>query len=106
MTADSLRKDAEAMNTTDAHLIEHRPWARILEHVPQTPVGRSGSRRAGPYVSIIGALALALATVVWRETALASQSQLLAVGLMAAIGVAAELLLYQHKRGTSGSISL
>jgi putative nucleotidyltransferase with HDIG domain len=86
-------------------MLSPRPWGRILERVPTTPVAQATTLRAAPYVLLIAAVALAAALAVRAGDGAISGRSVQSAVILAALGVAAELLNYQNRGGASRSIA-
>jgi len=85
-----------------------RPWDGVFQRA--TPRATSGGEmhRAVPFVAIVCAVAgVAAAIIVAQTSAYVSGSHLYAAVMMAALGVAAEMLSFEHVKGAAtGSISI
>jgi putative nucleotidyltransferase with HDIG domain len=86
-------------------MLSPRPWGRILERVPTTPVAQATTLRAAPYVLLIAASALASGLAVHAGDGVISLRSIQSAVVLAAFGVAAELLNYQSRGGASRSIA-
>ena len=85
-----------------------RPWDRVFEHTRTQRRPSTEMQRALPFVVVVGvAAALAAAFVAVRAPGPVTTDHFYAAVVLAAAGVGAEMLNYQHvKGGISGSISI
>jgi len=81
-----------------------RPWERALERVETRPPVDSAVR-ALPFVALVALAAIGAGWVVVRAAPFQSYEQVQAGILLAALGLAAELLHFEHTRGATGSIA-
>lgn len=83
-----------------------RPWERALERGEGGVTANSTAARAVPFIVVVAVSALLAGWAVWTTAPVKTMAEVQAVILLAGLGLAAELLHFEHTRGATGSIAI